>query len=319
MEDKYKTLTAPELAAEDAFIRWVIKGENDQQWILWQQNNPELSGLMTEAKQIIKTISLQVGHINTQESNELWNRISLSIHKQTHPSSRKTFSIVRWSVAAAAILALLIWVNTLQQTEKVIALSGENKEISLPEFSHVTLNAGSKVVFNENKFINDRELTLDGEAFFEVNPGSQFTVKTDQGFVTVLGTSFNVISRHGRFEVSCYTGKVSVSSGKKESQIIVAGEKSIKESQQLRKETFTTADKPGWTQGKFTFENHPLSVVVDELERQYNVKVTLDKELKDVRYIGLFEAGNLEAALYTITWPLHLQYKISGNSVIIFR
>lgn len=319
MEDKYKSLSVTELAAEDAFIRWVIKGENDQQWILWQHNNPERAESIAEARQMIKSISFPIEQISPDETNELWNRINSSIQQQSQPASAKTYSIVRWSLATAAMLVLLIWVTTLQSAEKIIARTGEHKEILLPESSQVILNAGSKVIYHESKFADDRELRLDGEAFFEVSPGSKFTVRTDQGTVTVLGTSFNVISRQGRFEVSCYSGKVNVMIDENENQIIIAGERVFEKSHQLKKNTFTPSDKPHWTRGKFTFENQPLSIVIDELERQYNIKTILNKELLDVQYTGLFESGNLQTALYTITWPLHLQYEIKGKSVTIFR
>ena len=319
MEDKYKSLTAPELAAEDAFIRWVIKGENDPQWNLWQLHNPQQAESVAEAKQMIRSINFPIEHISAQETNELWNRINSTIHQQSNPPSRKTYSIVRWSLAAAATLALIIWVSSAGQMVEVMAHSGENKEIFLPESSHVILNAGSKIVYHENNFIADRELKLDGEAFFEVKPGSQFTIKTDHGTISVLGTSFNVISRPGRFEVSCHTGKVSVKTNKNDSLMVTARERVYVEPGGLKKVTFASSEKPDWTKGKFTFENQPLSVVIGELERQYNVTVDLKKELQDVRYTGLFEAGNLDTALYTITWPLNLQYGISGKTVTISR
>ena len=319
MEDKYKTLTAPELAAEDAFIRWVLKGENDDRWISWQNNNPETAGAIAEAKQLISSISFTGDSINAYEKNELWARINSSIHQPARNVSQKRFSFARWSIAAAAMIAILIWAGTAKNTEKVIALSGEKKEIALPESSHVILNAGSEIAYQEKNFSNSRKLTLDGEAYFQVEPGSKFTVCTDRGDITVLGTSFNVISRPGRFEVSCYSGKVSVSNNKSENQIITAGERVVEESSQLKKDTFTPSDKPGWTHGKFTFDNQPLSIVKEELERQFKVKVELPKELMDIRYTGFFELGNLETALYSITWPLHLTYEIRGNTVTISK
>ena len=317
MEDKYKLLTGSELATEDAFIKWVIKGENNHQWILWQAKNPEQTEAIAEARQMIKAITVPLEEMSLVETNELWNRISSSIQDQPKTAG-KTYSIVRWSLAAAAMLALLVWLTTIQSAENIMASAGEHRDIVLPESSQVILNAESKVVYHKNKFTEDRELTLDGEAFFEVKPGSKFSVRTDQGTITVLGTSFNVISRPGRFEVRCFTGKVNVTIDNNENQTIAAGETAFEESQQLKKGTFTPTDQPGWTHGKFTFENQPLSSVIDELERQYDITVGLSKDL-DTLYTGLFEAGNLDTALYTITWPLNLRYEIKGKSVIIFR
>ncbi|HUR31772.1 MAG TPA: DUF4974 domain-containing protein, partial [Saprospiraceae bacterium] len=70
---------------------------------------------------------------------------------------------------------------------------------------------------------------------------------------------------------------------------------------------------------KFYFDDQPLSVIVEELERQYKVKVTMAPDLHDTRLTGLFESGNLGKALYNITWPLNLRYEINDNTVIISK
>ena len=318
MEDKYKSMTVPELAGEDSFIRWVTKGENHERWSQWQLQNPEKQNTLAEAKSIVKSmIAISAQHLPEQDQIELWNKISRSIQQQGVSPVRKSYSLFRWSIAAAAVLALFVWINSIRDVQKVIAKNGDQKEIILPESSQVIVNAGSKIIYNEDKFTDDRELTLEGEAFFKVHPGSQFTVHTAYGDVTVLGTSFNVIARPGRYEVSCHTGKVSVTNIAEEKVEITAGKKAIGEKTALMVEEFSPASSPSWTQGKFTFDNQPLSVVFDELERQYNVKVELPADLRDMRYTGLFESGNLPEALHIITWPLHLQYEMKGKSAVV--
>lgn len=318
MEDKYKSMTVPELAGEDSFIRWVTKGENYLPWSQWELQNPEIQDTIAEARSIVKLMfAIPAEHLPEQEQNEIWNKISRSIREQGASPAPKSFSLFRWSIAAAAVLALFVWINSLQDVQKVIAKNGDQKEIILPESSQVIVNAGSKIIYNEEKFTDDRELTLEGEAFFEVHPGSQFTVHTAYGDVTVLGTSFNVIARPGRYEVSCHTGKVSVTNVTEEKVEITAGKKAIGEQTALKVEEFSPASFPSWTQGKFTFDNQPLSVVLDELERQYNVKVVLPADLRDMRYTGLFESDNLPNALHIITWPLHLRYEMKGKSAVV--
>ncbi len=201
-------------------------------------------------------------------------------------------------------------------------MNGQQKEITLPEDSKVILNASSAFQYKEKTFDKKRTLHLYGEAFFNVQPGSTFSVKTDYGTITVLGTSFNVIAWPGRFEVSCFTGKVKVETLTDQEIIITPGEKTVQDqkSKDLTKSSFaTTNTTPEWMSGKFIFENQPLSVVVAELERQYSVKVKLTPELESLPYTGLFESGDLDTALSLITWPLHLESKIEGKTVTISR
>jgi transmembrane sensor len=324
VEDKYKSYSSSELASDDAFIRWVMNGENHQQWTQWQNKYPELAAAAEEAKYIVRSMAaIHLDVLDKTSKMELWDRIrtniSLSQHKTTF---QKQYRILKWTLAVAATFALIIWISTARELRKVVVHSGGKEEISLPEKSIVTINAGSKVTYNKSKFRVEREIRLEGEAFFNVNPGSKFTVITQQGTVAVMGTSFNVISRPGQFEVSCYTGKVNVVQGQNDKMEITGGEKCYadKMKEKLKLKTFDPSlTAPGWIQGKFTFEDQPLSVVFGELERQYGVKVKLEKGIEDMRYNGLFESGDLKEALRLITWPLHLKAEVSGKSISISR
>ena len=315
MEDKYRSMSGPELAGDDAFIRWVLKGENQEQWNAWQEHDPETKLKFAEATHLIHSLSgLHVAQLSTSEKDVLWERIQYSTAQKT---SERTYSLIRWTVLAAASLALLIWINIARNIEKVFVAAGEHQEIVLPEDSRIMINADSRISFNESGFIGDREIKLQGEAFFEVNPGEEFVVRTPYGAVQVLGTSFNVIARPDRFEVSCYTGKVRVSDPEKHSSVITAGQRIITKGKELDQESFPLSGKPEWIQGRFVFHDQPLSTVIAELERQYDIRVDLPANLKDIRYTGVFENGNLENALEIITWPLHLKYELDENSVII--
>lgn len=324
MEDKYISFTSNQLAGEESFIRWVLNGAEDDMWTLWIAQHPLLHNTIEEARQIV--ISLTTSSTDTlsaSESTALWNSIHARITAgEKQPVRRDLKPLWKWGLAAAAALALMVWFNTVTYSDKVFAMAGEKKEITLPEESTVTLNAGSVLGYKSKSFQENRIIHLDGEAFFNVKPGSTFSVKTDYGTITVLGTSFNIISWPGRFEVTCYTGKVKVEAKKQNELIITPGERSIQDQQslQLNKTVFTaSANTPEWMAGKFTFENQPLSIVVAELERQYNIKVNLNPELKSMNYTGLFESGDLEKALSLITWPLHLESKIEGKTVTISR
>lgn len=324
MEDRYKSLSAPELAGEDSFIHWIMKGENHLQWTQWQQTFPERASVLEEAKQIVQAMAgIPIASLDEQSKTELWNRVRSNISSgQPKTITPKQYRIIRWGLAGAAVFALLIWLSSALAVSTVVVHSGEKKEVNLPEMSIVTVNAGSKLSYNNRAFRIEREIRLEGEAFFNVIPGSQFTVITPQGTVTVLGTSFNVISRPGRFEVSCYTGKVKVQQGLKDKVEITPGEKCYAEKlkEKLKLKSFDASSAtPEWTHGKFTFEDQPLSVVFGELERQYDVKVKLSPGIGDMRYNGLFESGDLEKSLLLITWPLNLKSQISGKTISISR
>ncbi len=322
MEDRYKLLSAPELAGEDSFIRWVQLGDDDQAWTQWQQTYPDLKPIVDEARYIVQMMSGQAtASLDVNAKQELWKSISSDISGQKKNFKTRTL-IIRWSVVAAAAIALFVWFNGSSGMQNIVVVPGVTADIKLPESSVVTVNAGSIIKYDEKHFQQDREIRMEGEAFFKVTPGSKFTVITPQGNVTVVGTSFNVISRPGQFEVSCYTGKVKVEQDPKDKVEITSGQRcsAARMQDNLQLNQFDpTPGTPDWTRGKFTFENQPLSMVVSELERQYDVTVKLSPGIEDLKYNGLFESGDLDTAVYMITWPLHLTAKISDKSVSISR
>ncbi len=322
MEDKYKLYSAPELAGEDSFISWVQHGENDHVWVQWQQSYPDRQTVVEEAKYIVQMMSgPATTSLDVKSKQELWNSIASDISGKKKNFKTRSL-IIRWSVVAAAAIALFVWFNVYSGVQNIEVVPGVTADIKLPESSVVTVNAGSRIRYNEKHFQQDREIMLEGEAFFKVTPGSKFTVITPQGNVTVVGTSFNVISRPGRFEVSCFTGKVKVEQDPNDKVEITSGQRCsasrIQDNLQLNPFD-PSASTPDWTRGKFTFENQPLSLVTGELERQYDVTVKLSQGIENLKYSGLFESGDLDTAVYMITWPLHLSAKISDKTVTISR
>ena len=144
----------------------------------------------------------------------------------------------------------------------------------LPDGSTVILNADSELSYTASDFDQAREVTLKGEAFFEVTPGSPFLVKGEQGSVEVLGTSFNAYFRNQQLEVSCFTGSVKVSTGESSHMLEPGQLTKSGESEPLSKPaTFDQNKVASWRTGEFYFDQVPLSEVLQELQRQFDLEI----------------------------------------------
>lgn len=220
----------------------------------------------------------------------------------------------------ASILVIGLTVYFTVFNSKVIetkTLASEQSTISLPDLSKVTLNADSKITFKKENWESKRLLNLEGEAYFKVAKGQTFDVITNNGIVTVVGTEFNVKSRSNYFEVVCYEGIVNVTSDTIKRQLKTG------ETYRILNKTFTedkTTDvEPNWTKNRSAFKAIPLKNVFEELERQYNVKVTFKNTNNTRLFTGVFVHNNLENALISITKPMNLLFKISSpNQVLIY-
>lgn len=204
--------------------------------------------------------------------------------------------------------------NNLTQIE---TLASEKTTIELPDRSQVTLNARSNIEYSQRKWDYKRSLKLNGEAFFKVAKGKQFDVITSDGIVTVVGTEFNVKQRDNYFEVICYEGIVRVSSDTIVKQLVAGDTYEIIKGRFMEGKTKTL--EPLWTKNISSFEGISFDEVIFELERQYNIKVSLKNVNVDRLFSGGFTHNNLDEALISITQPMNLTYELnSSNRVIIY-
>ena len=121
-----------------------------------------------------------------------------------------------------------------------------------------------------------RKVSLEGEAFFEVNPGKKFEVTSKFGKTVVLGTSFNIYSRNSNYQVTCVTGKVRVieNTGKNE-VVILRGQKAALNPQGILdvQTGINTEQTISWLENKLSFTSVPLQQVFEEIGRQYGVVI----------------------------------------------
>ena len=233
-------------------------------------------------------------------------------HEKIAPVKVIPFYRKTWIAAAAMIVVLLGIGFYLLQPTRHAAGNGEMYAFSLPDQSQVLLNAGSQASFKSWDWSSNREVSLQGEAYFKVAKGQKFTVETNLGSVTVLGTQFNVKARDNRFEVTCYEGKVSVASATTQ-QIILPGQRIvINESDRIL--ATTKAIAPEWTRHELLFENASFTAVLAELERQYDVSIDSALQTQQL-FSGSIPGNDLDAALKIIAVTYHLDLKQSGNTI----
>ena len=223
-----------------------------------------------------------------------------------------------WRVAAAAAVILgasYFYISTLD--ESVSTQYAERSEVRLPDNSEIILNADSRITYSEKNWDKERSISLQGEAFFKVAKGQKFTVATNDGLVTVLGTQFNVENRKGFFEVSCYEGLVSVLFNGKESKL-PAGNSFVAINGSVLKTESPANTTPSWMSNESTFKSIPLNYVLDEFERQYNIEVKTQNVNLEQLFTGSFSNTNINLALQSISTPSQIKYELEGNNVLFY-
>ena len=310
-------------------LRWYLSGQADEAIsrkieALWQEERQENQAW---GKEDVFTL------IKSQTA-------ASAAHRPPTRSQPKLRRYRPWSYAAVALLLgaaglmyyLLRPSAATQPPQTVIArppwvvkqtAPGEKMTFILPDSSVVKLNSASKLTFNP---ATPRQVTLEGEAFFEVtrDPLHPFLIHTDKLTATVLGTSFNVraFSAETGTTVSVLTGQVQVRPaqvGAEPAMHLLPGEQAryTRADTLLAKENYAYADVFSWKDGRLYFDNAPFAEVVRTLERWYGVSIDVQRPDIEDGFSGSYENQSLESVLDGMSFVLQFDYRIQGKEIII--
>lgn len=213
-------------------------------------------------------------------------------------------------VVASILLIVGFFFNEVVYETK----TGEKLIVQLPDDSKVHLNAKSKLAYSRFFWNFNKVVSLEGEAFFDIEKKGSFKVKTKSGTISVLGTEFNIKTREqSDFKLVCYEGKVAfVNTVNYKNEVLTAGEAIVLKGKQIEREAIK-GEEPGWMKNKSFFNKALLKEIIEELQLQYNITVKNKTKKKDSHFTGSFMHNNLEVALKTVFIPMGISYEISKD------
>lgn len=276
-------------------------------------NHIDLTPLPKKHEELFSKMDIPFKKTKAEAWEELSNKIDFD---KPLPKGKQVYLTWQRLTAVAAVVLLVLSSAFVLQTTAVTSLPGQQLTHVLPDGSKVFLNAGTEIRYRSKLWNIQREIELDGEAFFEVEKGEKFTVVSKNGSTEVLGTSFNIFSRKAEYEVYCKTGKVKVSNNSEQSLLLTPSEKVVTTKMNLLKHTNIGAETVlFWREGKIKFVSRELPLVLEELERQYNTKIHLvDKNATQLTYTGYFSRDKeLDAVLNMMAISLNLTVKKSDD------
>ena len=200
----YLHYSAPELAADEYFQSWVLTEDAEvaRYWNDWLRAHPYQQEVVAEAIQLLRLHQYKADEWPAERKHAVLERIrrSVSSHEQDllNPSKFSRFLIPGiWTGIAATfgivLIGALVWYVTFHPTVEYRTGYGETRQVTLPDGSTVLLNANSSLEFSENwQPADEREVWLEGEAFFEVTPVVFSSVTKP---IKVCGTRWGIADR----------------------------------------------------------------------------------------------------------------------------
>lgn len=278
-------------------------------------------------KHIDKNIEVY-SHIHphySRTAEQVWKSMEEKIDVQENKKDRKLLLYKKIvSYVAAAVVLVIIGLSGFSYlyVKEVSTLKGQHLEAWLPDHSKVQLNAYSSIKYRPYWWGINRNVELNGEAFFTVTKGNQFNVVTDNVNTRVLGTTFNVYSRNGKVRVACFSGKVKVLYNNEEVLLTPDESVALAENKSLVKNTIKEDNRDNaWLNSEFYYESEPLDQVFFDLELQYDVEFEFEKGLKLNRFIysGYYKKDHsIENVLNLVCKPFGIKYeKIAKGKYLI--
>jgi ferric-dicitrate binding protein FerR (iron transport regulator) len=318
------------------------EGEAARRWI---ESDPERRRLVDQLRagwDVAPELRPDSSEWNTDAA---WQRLTARTRARAHrrplgvmrPTAIRPGVSRRWKIAAVAATVLLTVGGgvLLQRTQRDAAseavvqlreirtVAGQRALLTLGDGSRVVLGPASVLRYDSTRFgVSSRTLTLDGEGYFTVAhmPASApaFIVQTQRGAVRDVGTAFNVRDFAGRPALEVVVSEGSVIVGK---QTLVRGDLArVDDDGGMRVRRGVDVDHYiAWTSGVLVFDKTPLRDALPDLERWYDLDITLaDASVAGRPVVATLREGAASSALDLLALTLNLRVERVGRSVTLY-
>ena len=305
---------------------------------LWLEADPVNRRIFDEENELWQESGIKT-NLSAFKTEKAWTDLSIRLGigknkvKQVVILKKNNFRIL---IAAASIVCLLgitgltLWLNERGSEKQIVAAStivrtdeGEKVHIFLADSTQVVLNSGSTLEYTTDYNVHERNVKLNGEAYFNVctNPEKPFVVQLGKLGVSARGTRFNVSSygNDDRIETTLEKGNI---------QVFISGQKTIdvKSGQQVVYFTKTnkaivrevaTETYTSWKENKLRFNDTPFEEVLRKIGRKYNVTFEIrNRELLELKYTATFIDESIEDVMEMLKTVSPIKYKIYNRTSI---
>lgn len=335
-----------------------------RKWLMTEANRNELHDI----NDIYLTSSLLSPHSDF-DAHEAWAELKQKCISEQN-KKQNNIQFIRRALKVAAFVAVIISTaifsyryfdtkTTPNSYSEYNVPRGSRSHIYLPDGTSVWLNAQSTLKYSQKFGQENREVILEGEAYFDVvrNENSPFLVKARDAVVRVLGTKFNVKAypEENFIETTVVNGRVQVKSpginneGQDEITLtanqkvkIIRNEKPVEYSgttnstdsinTPLEKAITISENKvtfspkieaqvyTSWKDDQWIIERETLKELAIKIERRYNIQVKFnDSELEQYVFSGKLKDESLGQLLEALSVAAPIDYTINQKSIVLYK
>lgn len=320
--------------ADESFQQWILHKDEDAAvfWKSFIEQNPEKKETLAQAVKLLQSLNFAEQFPSVFQEKKVWQQVQRELSEKSpmHYSSRKTTYSIRIAASILILLSLGLW-SGLQfwpSDEIVVGTAyGEIRKLYLPDSSLVTLNGNSTLTYPqvwEND--TDREVWLEGEAFFEVkklsssdeNQAVKFTVHTSTLNVEVLGTAFNVSDRKEHTQVVLAEGSVALRIKGETPIHMKPGERFAVQGDSRLHETNLDDISPwsSWKEEEVVFHKQSLHDIAIQLRHTYGYQISFPSDkIAAEKFTARVHHKDIALLFPLIARSFNLRYTVNGKAV----
>lgn len=321
------------------FQKYVLIGNKEDvtYWENWLQENPEKEDGFLEAKKILTSFKIKSIKVSPEQYETDLKKLKVSIENKRSASPvylKVNFNAI-FRYAAIILISAGVGFSVFKFTDKKLENvstsriyeksnpKGEKSIIMLPDGSKVYLNAASSLKYESDPITGDRNIYLNGEAFFDVakNEHRPFNVYSNGVRTTALGTSFNVNAYDDEEHIKVYlkTGKIEVQNNETLFYLVPGEGVSFDiKTNKLARVEMESKKALAWKSEVISFDNESLGEVTRKLEKWYGVTINVEGTPKSKWHLnGEFENENIENILKSLSFITPFNYGIDDETITL--
>ena len=314
-----------DVLADDSFRSWYYREQNEaaEKWAAWMDAHPSKINLVEKAVQLMQAMPQDIV-VDKAATDAAWAKLNEAL-PAPRPARRSTvLPLWRWAAAAAAVFIIGFWAvrqYDIRNPEKSWQTAyGETDTVLLADGSEVIMNANSRLRgLDVKKGKNDRELWLEGEAFFHVKStgnGQRMLVHTSAGDVVVTGTRFNVYDRKNGVSVLLTEGSVNILDSTGKEWPLKPGEMARLTSDQVTISAADTVKALAWKKGLIELDKTSVGDFARLVKDHYGKEVVI-KGTTDATLSGLMPNNRLDDLLRAAAMVHNWKIEPVQDSILI--
>lgn len=265
----------------------------------------------------------------TYDGEKAWDKVDARLGQGKSNNTVRMITRLAMAASIAGILFVAGWMllHKKEPTMQLAAADAANKTLTLPDGSQVVLRQGATLSYPEAFYGNQREVSLTGEAYFDVqhDAAHPFRIQTTRATLEVLGTSFTINTTHQQDVLVVSTGKVLFAdkSATGEKHVILPNQYSKLDAKGFDIKPVSDPNFLSWKTGRLQFDNTPIDRVATTLSNHYKVFIKADSGLMKLPVVptitAKFEQQSIDGVLEEIKLLINISHRKQNDTIFLFK